>query len=436
MAFRSNVSSLCFPHSLSFFQMWFLERVRTISLLSLTIFGCTGNILTLVVVNQRFFRKTASAAFISALSIADCVVLCLQSLQIVTKLHPQVTSYDCVVFFLMDVFRLLSVWLVCLINIERCSLVFNPCRMPRLTSRTKSRLLVLIIFFISLLTFSHYAHHMHIQYVYNKNQTIPTRSICVFKPNFRTLIWDCIRSSLTYWLTIPLCIVCNIIIIRRLHQASRIERALQHQTARVDHYTMHSNKLDLSNKQRQLTAMLVTSSICFVLTAAPSTIHTTYLLLTRRRSSFHYAIHIYTNILLHFHHASNFIAFMFSCARFRIELLQLLRRYFHCEIYAKWYKRSIPNTEQNIFYSTKQQKTQIKLLTSPAKKAQRHANSPPHPHGNLLVSLKNDQQRNGRAYAGQNIQALAKRSYPWCWCALLNNRINAALKLLYAINRE
>jgi len=177
--------------------MLFLESVRTIAILCLTVFGCTGNLLTLIIVNQRFFRKTPSAAFISGLCIADCIVLCLHSLQIVTKLHPQVTSYDCIVFFFIDVFRLLSVWIVCCINIERCSLVFNPCYMPRLTSRTKSCIFVIILFILSLLIFSHYAQHMHIEYVNNTNQSNPIRSFCAFKPGFYRLAWECIRSSLT-----------------------------------------------------------------------------------------------------------------------------------------------------------------------------------------------------------------------------------------------
>jgi hypothetical protein len=53
--------------------MLFFERVRTISILCLSVFGFTGNILTLIVINQRFFRKTASAAFISGLCIVDCM---------------------------------------------------------------------------------------------------------------------------------------------------------------------------------------------------------------------------------------------------------------------------------------------------------------------------------------------------------------------------
>ena len=389
--------------------MLFLERVRTIAILCLTVFGCAGNILTLIVVNQRFFRKTASATFISALAIADCVVLCLQSFQIVTKLHPQVTSYDCLVFFLMDVFRLLSVWLVCLINIERCSLVFNPCRLPRLTSRTKSRLLVLILFLISLLIFSHYAKHMHIEYVYNRNETVPVRSICAFKPPFRRLTWECIRSSLTYWFTVPVCIVCNWIIIQRLRQASRIERSMKEQRPSLNPYTAPTDKYDLSAKQRQLTAMLVTSSICFILTAAPSTVHAIYLLLTRSRTSFHYTIHIYTNILLHFHHASNFLAFLCSCARFRIEVLQVFRRYLHCKAYTNWYKRSIPNTEQNFIYSSRQQKNPIKLLTAPTKKGNRSNVTPPHHTGLLVQGMKHHYQRHGRTVVvGQSAQPLNK----------------------------
>jgi len=370
--------------------MLFLERVRMIAILCLTVFGCTGNILTLIVVNQHFFRKTTSAAFISALSISDCIVLCLQSFHITTKFHPQVTSYDCLVFFLMDVFRLLSVWIVCFLNIERCSLVFNPCRMPRLISRTKSRVFILILFIISLLIFSHYAQHMHIQYVYKFNQTIPIRSFCVFKPNFDRLTWECIRSGLTYWFTVPLCIVCNLIIIQSLRQASRIERTLNNNNNNNNNLKYPNNKFDLSSRQRQLTAMLVTSSTCFVLTATPSTIHTTYILITRKLNGFQYVLHIFTNILLHFHHASNFLAFILSCRRFRIELLHLFRRYFHWEIYINRYKRSIPQTEQNLIYSTKQQRTPIKLLTP---KTQQERNIQPHYHNGIVNLFRKDNSK-------------------------------------------
>lgn len=346
----------------------FLEHVRTIALLCLTVFGCMGNLLTFIVVNQPFFRKTTSASPISALCIADCMVLCLQSFQIVAKLRPHVTSYDCILFFLIDVFRLLSVWIVCFINIERCSLVFNPCRLPRLTSRTKSRVAMCILFLISLLIFSHYARHTRIQYVYTTNQTNPVRSFCAFKPNFDRLTWGCIRSGLTYWSVVPLCIICNVIIVQRLRQASRIERKLNEANNNNEsgRPSIQSKvKFDLSSKQRQLTAMLVTSSIGFVLTATPSTIHATYLLITNKLNNFHYVIHIVTNILLHFHHASNFLAFSLSGTRFRIELIQFFRRYLHCQMYINWYKRSLPPTEQQYFNSTKQQQNMpMKLLSS------------------------------------------------------------------------
>ncbi len=364
--------------------MLFIERVRTIAILCLTVFGCTGNLLSLIVVNQRFFRKTPSATFISGLCIADCIVLCLHSFQIVTKFHPHITSYDCVVFFFMDVFRLLSVWIVCFINLERCSLVFNPCHMPRLTSQMKSRIVVIILFILSLLIFSHYVRHIHIEYVYNSNQTIPTRSFCAYKKFFYRLAWEHIRSSLTYWLTIPLCIICNCLIIKRLHQASRIERSL-HKNSK---YT-----LNLSSKQRQLTAMLVASSICFIVTATPSTIHTSYLSITGNFNNFQYVIHIFTNILLHFHHASNFLVFLFSCARFRLELMEFFRRYFRCQIYTNWYKRSTPNTEQVILYSTKQQRTPVKLLSSKSNQQRRN-----HPHGIVLFATNNYYKKNGRNY--------------------------------------
>lgn len=364
----SIVTSLVHFHIFFSFRKMFLEHARTTAILCLTVFGCTGNLLTFIVVNQPFFRKTTSASSISALCIADCMVLCLQSFQIVSKLQPHVTSYDCVLFFFIDVFRLLSVWIVCFIIVERCSLVFNPCHLPRLTSRTKSHVAMFILFLISLLIFSHYARHTHIQYVYPVNQTIPIRSFCAFKPNFDRLTWGCVRSGLTYWSVVPLCIICNLIIVQRLRQASRIERKLNENTNN-NHLPIRSSiqsnhKFDLSSKQRQLTAMLVASSIGFVLTATPSTIHATYLLITNKLNNFHYVIHIVTNILLHFHHASNFLAFSLSGTRFRIELLHFFRRYFRCQMYMNWYKRSIPATEQHLLNSTKQQKVQVKLLSS------------------------------------------------------------------------
>jgi hypothetical protein len=153
----------------------------------------------------------------------------------------------------------------------------------------------------------------------------------------------------------------------------------------------NNNKFDLSSKQRQLTAMLVTSSICFVLTATPSTIHTTYILITRKLTNFQYIIHIFTNILLHFHHASNFLAFIFSCARFRSELFQLFRRYLHCQINMNCRKRSIPPTEQNQMYSTK------KLLTS---KPEQQRIIQPHYQNEIIQLEKN----NCKKTSGQSMQ--------------------------------
>ena len=359
--------------------MLLIEYVRTVSILCLTIFGCAGNILTLIIVNQRFFRKTSSAAFISGLSIADCFVLCLHSLQILTKLQPQVTSYDCLIFYFIDVFRLLSVWIVCLINIERCSLVFNPCHLPRLRSPVKARIIVLILFICSLLIFSHYSQHMYIHYVYRVNQTAPIRSLCMFNEGFHQLTWQYIQSSLTYWLIVPVCIICNCLIIKRLRQASQIERTLN---------KIVQNKLDLSNKQHQLTAMLVASSICFILTSTPFTIHSIYLLLTANKDKLQYTIHILMNILLHIHHASNFLVFLFSCRRFRLELMNLLHRCFHCEIFLPWNRRSTANTEQIVIYSTKNQRTPVKLFTQKSQQQWRSS-----PNKIIVLTTNNNNQR-------------------------------------------
>ncbi|CAF2821093.1 unnamed protein product [Rotaria sp. Silwood2] len=364
--------------------MLFAEQVRIISTLCLTVFGCTGNILTLIILNQRFFRKTPSAILISALCIADCIVLCLQSLKIVAKVYFPITSYDCIVFFCLDVSRFMSVWIVCFINLERCSLVFNPCHIPHLTSRIKSCLFVMILFTISLLIFSHYVVHLNMEYTYDSNETSIIHSVCTYKPGFNRVAWEFLRSASTYWLTVPICIICNIIIIKCLFQASRIERTLNNDL---------TYSLNLSSKQRQLTAMLVTSSVCFVLTATPSTVHAIYLAISENTSLRQYIIYIYINILLHFHHAVNFLAFVFSCARFRAELIGLFHNYLCRRIFRNWYRRAAPSTEQMYMYSTRQQKTPIKLFTPKA-----HPHKRIHHNGIVILAANNYNNKMGRIY--------------------------------------
>lgn len=338
--------------------MLLIERFRTIAFIALSIFGCAGNLLTLIIINQRFFRKTASATFIFGLCLADCVVLCLHTFQIIARDHPRITTHECLLVFFIDVFRLFSIWIVCFINIERCSLVYNPCHMPRLISRMKSRLFVILLFCISLLIFSHYAQHTYTAHVSHPDQINVTLSYCKFKENFPELTWVWIKVSLTYWLTLPLCTICNIIIIIQLHRASRIER------------TSNRTCLDLSIKQRQLTAMLVASSIGFVLTATPTAIHWIYISLEQDKSDSQYTIHIIISILLHFHHASNFLVFIFSCGRFRLEVIRLFRFYCpnsFCTISFSCYRRSSTNLQSNetqpmAIYTKNPTRTPVKLL--------------------------------------------------------------------------
>ena len=388
---KEKSSSWGYSHKWTFFsfQMQVLERTRMVAILSLTVVGCTGNLLTLIIINRHFFRKTASAPLISGLCIADCMFLCLQSIQLITKLRPHVTNHDCLLFFLMDVFHLFSLWIICFVNVERCSLVFNPCRVPRLTSPIKARILVGILFLFSLLVFSHYGWHMKISYDYAENSTIPIRSLCEFQPEFNLVTWEFIQSALTYWSVVPLCIVCNIIIIRRLYQASQIERSLHPES---------SSKMYLSSRQRQLTAMLVASSVCFVCTATPSTVHRIYLLISDDVSVHHYVLHVLTNILLHFHHASNFLAFAFSCSRFRVELIELLRMHLRCQFYSPWYKSSTPGTEQIVFNSNKQQRIPMKLLT-PKSNTRRRSLPLQGPVGVIMAGNNPFPKRSGRAQA-------------------------------------
>lgn len=226
-----------------------------------------------------------------------------------------------------------------------------------------------------MITFSHYVKHMEMKYTFIGNQTLPIRSACIYGPNFNRIVWECIRSAITYWLTVPVCIICNIIIIQSLYQASRIERSLSGSL---------TDTLNLSSRQLQLTGMLVTSSVCFILTATPSTIHSIYLSITKNMNKNQYVVHVLTNILLHFHHASNFLAFVFSCLRFRLELIEFFRKVFCARFYEKWYKRSAATTEHMYVYSTKQPKTPVRLFSPKANSRKRN-----NPNDIVVIAMNN-----------------------------------------------
>lgn len=368
--------------------MEFNDRIRLALMSCFTVFGCTGNLLTLLIVNREFFRKTASSAFISGLCIADSVVLFLQNLKILTGNHGRLAKHDCALMYFMDVFRLLSVWIVSFINIERCSLVFNPCSLRRITSPIHARCLIIVFLFISIVIFSHYSVNMNM--VTNEstnNQTEKFYAYCEFSSNFSMVTWEIIKSSLTYWSSIPLCFISNLIIIIRLVQASRIERTFNQQS--------YSARYGLSNKQQQLMMMLVASSLCFILTSAPYNIHQVYILLREIHSPFHYKMHTATNVLLQFHHASNFIAFTISCARFRLELVKLFRTYLRCQIYTNWHKRSTPGTDQ-IFLNSNKQRVPMKLLSPKSNSRQRSGDQAPAQNMLILQSKNTLLQRSSR----------------------------------------
>ncbi len=71
-------------------------------------------------------------------------------------------------------------------------------------------------------------------------------------------------------------------------------------------------------------------------------------------------------------------------------------------MYTNLYKRSIPHTEQNLIYFSKQQKTPIKLLTPKTKQQQTQQRiSQPHYHNEIGLIGRNNYKKNG----GQNMKS-------------------------------
>ena len=233
--------------------------------------GMVGNILALVVLQSKYFRRAPSSFILSALACADTGVLLCGFLRHAITAHTdfdvdirQLSEASCWIhvfssYYLKD----LASWSLVLLTVERMVSVKWPFKAKELISKTRMVIAWLAVALVLFLLNVHFISNTMTMTVRSYPDGT-SRAICDSRNDatvlyFHRKVWpwlDLVKFSLA-----PLAIViaCNVIIITTLLTARK---------ARQDHM-----RVSAEDDSSSITAMLIGISIMFVWTTVPVSVY-------------------------------------------------------------------------------------------------------------------------------------------------------------------
>ena len=311
-------------------------------LLILLIFALIGNTLTILIMRSKKMRTTNTALFLTFMAFADMFVLALKFTVNMQKLY-QIPVYEiCILIqILPDIAALSSYWLIIITTLERCIAVWYPLKIAQIMTRRRCILLIFIL--ICLLTLL-----SSTQIVCLKSLPL-TPHFCGIKGSitgscriYLKNVYPWIKSVLMSWLPGVLGIILNLLIIISLAKASKQREniairmptykqrnseveILQENNGQFKKVHFKSVKMQIS-KERQITIMLCTVSITFVLFTFPYAVFELLRKLNPTVPAFksrftHRAVLFILDCL----HSTNFILYCLTGKKFRDELKNILR---------------------------------------------------------------------------------------------------------------
>jgi hypothetical protein len=317
-----------------------------ISLLVLFIFGTIGNLLSIVVVNQKRMRHTGNASlFVTCIAISDMFLLFFKFCANMIKLYRIPIYRACVVIHSLfpQTAMFISIWLIMITTGERTLAVLCPLKVGILFSRKRCKLIILLMSLVCLLLSS------TIGFCLEYNEEKPyycqikgrTNGTCF---QYYTYVFPWIKSSFGSWIPSILCFVLNIMIIRGLYAASRERNNIlgdrsgssrRKESSSGDKHARSSliskrnsslrNSRKEPNKEKQITIMLITISMSFFILTFP---YSAFDLLRKVNVNWKFLknrqLLRIVMLLVDINHATNFILYCLTGKKFRDELKSVL----------------------------------------------------------------------------------------------------------------
>ncbi|CAM2701787.1 unnamed protein product [Rotaria socialis] len=295
----------------------------------IVLFGLLGNILVLIVINRRTLKNTSSSVFITYLAIFDISVLLSHGINLAR--FSEAAVFECSLHFFTDLSTFCANWVLVIITIERCIVVYSPFYAKRLCTVNSARRAIYIFLGLSVIAFSiNFPIFYDLKAVF-KNKT------CRIRKNFGLSYR--LYHSLLFYIIPALFLLSNIFTIYALcRRTQKLSDAFLKNNRNLD---MRINDVNSNKKQRQLTIMLVTISLSFYLFTIPGMIMfliEIYALKSRdiNKIKLKFVLAQLSVIVLQLNNATNFLFYCFAGHRFRQATVQtyydysaLSKNFFH-----------------------------------------------------------------------------------------------------------
>ena len=328
-----------------------------ITLLILLIFGTFGNLLTIMVMRRKRLRNTNASLFVICIAISDMILLVLKFLANMIKIY-RVPIYDLCIFIqvIPQAASLISIWLIIITSAERTVAVTFPLKVQIIFSkiRCKTIMLFMIIFFIGLSSTTSICIHHSKQQPYYCQIRGDLNGTCFY---YYTYVFPWFKSIFGSWVPSLLGITLNLVIIRALYKAANSRKnittksSLQRKGSFIELENLENRRLSAKkslsrstkstrsvrslpepslattnqSKEKQITIMLLTISLSFIILTLPYAI---FELLRKLGVGFKIlksrTFMRVCMMLIDINHATNFILFCLTAQRFRTELKKIL----------------------------------------------------------------------------------------------------------------
>lgn len=359
-----------------------------ISLLILVIFGAVTNFLTVIVMTRKRMRSSNASLYIVYIAVCDFIVLLLRFLANMIKLYRIAIYNFCILNQIVaQAASFISVWLILATSAERTAAVIFPLKVTHIFSRKRSKkiilgLVLIFVFISSTVSFCIEYSRAKPHYCQIKGSLNGT----CFK--YYTLIFPWFRSALGSWIPSVLGFIFSLIIIKALSNASIVRKSITNQmyvkfrpmnienqifksnessrlfkleefklllmkknhsynssytadgslaSKRSSSWRTLSSLYSIQLKERQISIMLLTISISFVLLTFPYSIFDLFRKFGLKSNFLKNRVLLRSVMfLIDLNHSTNFVLFCLTARRFRIELKNIFR-----EIYLKMHKNGL-----------------------------------------------------------------------------------------------
>lgn len=303
----------------------YIARVNSIILyvqIFIFLMGALGNLLAIIVINQKPLKNTSSAVFITYLALFDTAVLFVHALNL--ALPRGHLFLHCSLIYLTDLSVFCANWILVIITLERCIAVYSPFLAKRFCTVDSARYSIYIFLSVSIILFSAL---FPVLYEISDIHRTPK---CFVRSSFRLFIR--IYQPILLYAIPDLFLLSNLFTVYALCRRQKQFYSgykCQNGGSTIEIRVSDTNA---NRKQQQLTIMLVTVSFGFYLFTTPAMISFFNEFQARKEINVKkmkqdFLFGQISVILLQLNNATNFIFYCFSGQRFRRVTVQVFHHY-------------------------------------------------------------------------------------------------------------